>query len=70
MNKRCQPIPNKIKYCYYCGRDMFFTECLEVNIKIPLFELVKIWLDDNVQLFCCVCYDYCGIRRRRVNENM
>ncbi len=52
----------KKRYCFSCGKSIYFDQFLYANQNHSYKDLKKIWLSKHIRLYCCTCYLFRSIK--------
>lgn len=52
-----EPREFKKRTCFKCNRSIEFGEFYFKNKDLPKERLVELWQSENIQFYCCLCYD-------------
>ncbi|MGM0469855.1 MAG: leucine-rich repeat domain-containing protein [Promethearchaeati archaeon] len=52
-----EPREFKKRTCFKCNRSIEFGEFYFKNKDLPKERLIELWQSENIQFYCCLCYD-------------
>ena len=47
----------KTRYCFQCKKSIDFSEYYIRNKSYPEHRLIQLWENNNLEFYCCLCYD-------------